>query len=382
MKKIDILGLHLGFGGTEQAIINQANMLCDKYEVRLVVTYKLLKESAFPIDERVKIIYLTSVRPNREQLKTAIKEKKVKKLFSELFYSAKVLKEKFRTMKNYIKTSDADIFISSRIEFHKILKKYAKKTAILIGEEHRYSLNDKKYLNRIKKSCSNFDYFVCVSNELAKAYQKLLKTPKCIYIPNALENRTHQVSQLKGKSIFTVGRLSPEKGFDDAIKIMEKVCKVEKNIKLYIIGDGSERKKLEKLVSEKNLEKNVVFCGFKDRNFIEKIALNSSLFLSVSHEESFGTVIIEAGSYGIPAVIFDSAKGPLEVIKNSENGIIVKNRNIEKAAATIISLLNDEKTLTKMGSNAQKNAYRYSFDNIKRLWYNLILKSLEENNKV
>ena len=41
MKKITIFALHLGYGGIENAIINLANMLCDKYEVEIVSIYKL-----------------------------------------------------------------------------------------------------------------------------------------------------------------------------------------------------------------------------------------------------------------------------------------------------------------------------------------------------
>ena len=69
MKKISILGLHLNYGGVEQAIINQANCLCDKYEVELAITYKLLSKPAFNLSPKVKIKYLTNVKPNREVFK-------------------------------------------------------------------------------------------------------------------------------------------------------------------------------------------------------------------------------------------------------------------------------------------------------------------------
>ncbi|MBQ3320816.1 O-antigen ligase family protein [Candidatus Saccharibacteria bacterium] len=375
--RIDILGLHLNYGGTEQAIINQANMLCEDFDVRLVITYKLTEKPAFEVDKRVKIIYLTSLRPNREKLARAINEKNLKKLCQELVYSLRVLREKDQSMRRYVSTSDADIFISSRLEFHKILKKCAPDNSVLIGEEHTYSLNDKRYLRQIKKSCNGFVFFVCVSKEISEAYKKLLKKTKCVYIPNALEKETRDIkAKLDNKNIYTVGRLSPEKGFVDALKIIDEARHKDDKIKLHIIGDGGEKLRLEKFVEEKQLERNVAFYGFKDRSFIEKIAMGSSLFLSTSYEESFGTAVIEAGSFGIPAIVFDSAKGPLEIIKNHNNGIIIKNRDIKKASDAVVTLLDDRETLKKMGKNAQEKAKEFSFDSVKKLWYNLILESL------
>ena len=59
MKKIAILGLHLGYGGVEAAIIDEANMLCNDYDVELVSIYKLLDKVPFKINSRVKVVYLS-----------------------------------------------------------------------------------------------------------------------------------------------------------------------------------------------------------------------------------------------------------------------------------------------------------------------------------
>ena len=81
MKKVSILSLHLGYGGIEKSVAALANMLCEKYEVEIACTYKLFEKSVFPVDERVKIKYLTDVKPNKESLKKAIKKKNIIKIF-------------------------------------------------------------------------------------------------------------------------------------------------------------------------------------------------------------------------------------------------------------------------------------------------------------
>ena len=69
MKKVSILALHLGYGGIEKSVAALANMLCKKYEVEIACTYKLFEKPVFPIDDSVKIVYLTDVKPNKVELK-------------------------------------------------------------------------------------------------------------------------------------------------------------------------------------------------------------------------------------------------------------------------------------------------------------------------
>lgn len=379
MKRIDILGLHLNYGGTEQAIINQANMLCENYDVRLVITYKMSPKPAFGIDKRVKVIYLTNLKPNREEFKKALREKNFLKAIKEGFSAIKILRMKSKTMKQYVKKTPADILISSRLSIHKIVKKYAKKSAIKIGEEHRYSIKDPKYIKQIKKTCKKFDYFVCVSRELAVFYQKILPNVNCIFIPNALSTSSSQnIANYNSKNLLAIGRLSPEKGFDDAIRIMSLLTQKDRNIKLNIIGEGAERARLETEIKKYNLEDNVFLHGFKDQEYIKKIAAASSLYLLTSHEESFGTTIIEAASYGLPTIAFDSAKGATEIIKNNQTGIIIKGRDLNVAANTILRLFKNTEKLTELGQNAFSESKNYNFKNIQKCWQKFITVMLEK----
>ena len=75
-KKIVFLALHLSYGGTERAIISEANMLVKRYEVEIISFYHLCDKPAFEVDPRVKITYLTEgLKPNRDEIKNAIKSK-------------------------------------------------------------------------------------------------------------------------------------------------------------------------------------------------------------------------------------------------------------------------------------------------------------------
>ena len=77
MKKISFLSLHLGYGGIEKAICSLANSLCDEYEVEILATYKTVEQPAFFLDDRIKVRYLTDVKPNGREWKDALKHFKV-----------------------------------------------------------------------------------------------------------------------------------------------------------------------------------------------------------------------------------------------------------------------------------------------------------------
>ncbi len=373
MKKIAILGLHLNFGGVEQAIINQANMLCDNYNVELVVNYKMSEKPAFKVNPEVKIIYLMDIIPNKQELKKAIKSLNPISIVKELYTSFKVLYLKKTTMKKYIKNSDAHILISSRVSITKILNRYGK-GKIRIAEEHRHHDYDKKYINTLKRACSNIDYLVSVSKELTDFYSGIMKNTKCIYIPNGLSDYPASVSKLNNKNIISVGRLSYEKGYSDLIDVFKIIHDSDSETHLDIVGDGPEMNNIKSKIKEYNLDDNITLHGFQNKEYINYLLNNSSLYLMCSLTESFGIVLIEAASFGVPQIAFDSASGAKEIVKNNKSGYLIKNRDKEKMASKALELLHDSKKRKEYGKEARIVSKEFSFDEVKRKWLNFIEK--------
>ena len=148
----------------------------------------------------------------------------------------------------------------------------------------------------------------------------------------------------------------------------------EKNnkCKLKIIGDGNEKDYLNSIILKEKLENSIQLCGFKNKDEIAKLMLNSSLYLMTSYTESFGLVLLEAESYGIPIVAFDSAKGACEIIRNGENGYLVNNRNINEMAKISCNLLNDFNLRRKLGQTGRKYSEQYKKENIAKMWIKFI----------
>lgn len=370
-KEITILALHLGYGGIEQYINSLSNMLIDDYDINIISTYKLSTKPAFNFNDKIKITYLMNIGPNKEELKETIKTKNIIKIIKESIKSIKILYLKKVLNIKAIKNINSKYIITTRDFHNSLVGKYAKKEIIKIATEHNYHNNDKKYVRKVVSSVKNFNYFVLVSKTLKEFYKERVKGPKCVYIPNIIDNLPDKKSNLDKNNLISIGRLEKVKGFDDLIDIVRLIKKDMPNIKLYLLGDGSERNNLETTIKNNNLEKNIILTGFLSKKDMAEYLQKSKLYIMTSHSESFGLVLIEAMSFGIPCIAFDSADGAKELLKN-DVGILIENRDKEKMAKTIIELLNNQNKIKKISEISYKYIKNYLPNNIKNKWLDIL----------
>lgn len=371
-KKIGIITLHLGFGGVEQASIALANMLCEEYDVTIINMYK--SEIAFNLNKKVKVVDLTPLTSNKKEIKEALKNKQFIKFIGEGLKGVKILYFRTSLMKKYLKNNKYDILISSRFLYTNLISKM-KLDSVKIAIEHRHHNNDQKYINNLRKSCNNIDHLVLVSKELTDFYKKDFNT-NCIHIPNSIEQYPSKINDKKKKQIISVGRFSPEKGFDDLLDVFKIINDKHKDWKLVIAGDGVEMEKILKKTAALKIKDKVELPGFIGIEKLTKYYDESSIYLMTSHEESFGIVVAESQAYGIPSVAFSTATGTLELI-SKKNGVIIEGRDKKKMAQEVIKLIENKKELESKSKESYKDAKKYSFDNVKRKWLNFI-KSIEK----
>jgi glycosyltransferase involved in cell wall biosynthesis len=157
-------------------------------------------------------------------------------------------------------------------------------------------------------------------------------------------------------TIIYLGRLTKAKRPDHAIKAFKIVKRQIPNAKLWIVGDGYLRKKLEKIDIE-----GVKFFGKVNEQ--EKIKLLSRAWILVnpSVREGFGLNVIEANACGTPAIAYN-VPGLRDSIINGKTGLLVENGNIEKLANTIIKILEDEIYRKILCVNALEYAKNFSWD--------------------
>lgn len=364
-QKVTILSLHLRVGGIEKAICSLANMLVDDYDVEIVNVYKLC-EPSFYIDERVKVTYLsTDLKPNKEDLKYALKNKRYINIIKEGFKALKVVLKKRSLIKQCAKVNDGDIIISSTLAFDKAFAKY-QNSKLLIAWEHCHPERDPKYPKKVYRAVKNFDLFIPSSKSINDFYKEYLTGPQCMYLPLCVDEIPNKIARLNTNQITVMGRLSKEKAYDDMLKVFKIVLEQNPDAKLNIMGDGEERSSLSVLADQLEISESVTFYGNTVGDEKKEILMNTSVFVTTSHYESFGLVLLEAMSYGIPCVSFDSAKGSLDIIDDGKDGFIIKNRNLDEMADKIVSLLNDTPKILQ--NNAIKKAKSFSYQNVRKLW--------------
>ncbi len=370
-KEITVMALHLNYGGIEKYIASLTNMLGSNYHFNIIVTYKMHEEPAFKFSKNVKITYLIDDKPNREEFLTYLKERRLFKAFKAGLHSLKILYLKRHRNIVAIKKIRSKYIITTRAFHNTLVGSYAGPNIITIASEHNYHNNDQKYIKKVITSLRGINYFVLVSESLYNFYAPRIKNTTCVYIPNVIDNLPKKASTLKENVLVNIGRCEKEKNQKDLIEIIKKVKREVKDVKLYIIGDGSLYSNLEQKIKGEGLEKNIILTGFLNPKEIEKYLLQAKAFVLTSLSESFGLVLLEAMSYKVPCLAYSCADGAKELLKD-DVGILVNGQDKEEMAREIISLLTDSKKCSQYAQKSYQKCQEYLSSNIKNKWLKLL----------
>ena len=191
-----------------------------------------------------------------------------------------------------------------------------------------------------------------------------------IHNPIKLVNTAAPVNiEKKEKIILSVGRINPGKRINlqlDAWRKL-KLRNCTYGWKFIIVGDGIDLENEISYARQIGCD-DVVFTGFRDpAEFYER----SSIFLMTSGSEGFGMVIVEAQMYGCVPVAFDSFSALHDIITNNENGIIVRDNDVDEYANQIYRLMSDEKLRQVMADNAVLSCRKFSVEKIVDRWEQL-----------
>jgi len=366
--KVQILALHLGYGGTERATIDLANMLSEKYNVEIISLYNTTAKVPYDLNKNVSINYLTNVKPNKKNFLDAVHHFKIMSIIKEGIIAIRILYLKYFLIKDSVISSDAKYLISTRNYFTKIANKYPRENRLTFAIEHNFIINN-RYIKKLKKNTSNIKKLICVSKKEYKIYQS--KGLKVAYIPNIVSEDYDGLSNLNKKNLIYVGRLEPEKGVLDLVNVMKTIYTYNTEIVLHIFGDGSLRKTLEDKTKQYDLK--IVFHGFCSPAIIQRYYLNSCLFILTSYTESFGIVLLEAMKCGVPCIAFSEATGASDIIINNRNGYLINKRDCNQMAKKVCKYLNTTiKEKKRLQKGAKTTAEKFSPDTIKLLWFELL----------
>lgn len=366
-------------GGMERILVNKMNYLTEVYgyEIYVITTDQKERESFYLVNKKIKHIDLKIDYSNDfnknffKRIKSYIKKQRLHK----------------EKMKRIIKEIKPDILISLGNEDRNFLYQFKSKKLKVIREYHfnkKYMLENKNknFLYNLKSQymylkeiflLNKYDEAIVLTKKDKEEWNNEEKK----VIPNSLTFYPKEFSKCENKRIISVGRLDYLKGYDILIDTWNIVSKKYPNWIIEIYGEGSEREKLQKKINILGLEKTFLLKG-ATKNIQEKY-LESSIYVMSSRVEAFGMVLIEAMACGLPVISFECPCGPKEIIKDGEDGFLVRFGDIEGMADKIEKLIESEEKRKTFGKNARKNVQRFSEDKVMDMWKKLFLNLV--NNK-
>ena len=205
--------------------------------------------------------------------------------------------------------------------------------------------------------CSKMDAVAVVSQPCKEMLQGQLPefADKLVCIPNMLdaeaiwqkaENSPYAGDMLH---IVSVGRLAPEKHFENIIPAAKTLRETGIDLTWHIVGEGPERSKLEALIAENDLKDHVVLEGSKSNPY--PYIKYADLFVHPSYVESQGLTILEAMTLGVPCVVTKSL-GPCEFIEDGVNGLLTE-QSPESLTEKVLTILNDKELYQYIKKNTR-----------------------------
>jgi glycosyltransferase involved in cell wall biosynthesis len=155
-----------------------------------------------------------------------------------------------------------------------------------------------------------------------------------------------------------VGYLLPEKNQEQLIRALPLLLAREPRCKLFLAGDGSERRHLEALAVGLGLREKVFFAGFVAS--IAEVYAALDVFVFPSLAEPLGTSLLAAMAYGLPVAAVASGGVP-EYVTDRVNGMLAPQPTSEAIAAAIFPLIEDAALRNRLGARARQDmAERFS----------------------
>jgi len=296
-KKILLVVPSLMIGGQEKAVVDTAKLLCDEFDVKIVLFHK--HDIEYPSD--CTKIYL-NVNPSRRRMGKIIGQiHRILKLIA--------VRKKEKTDIVYSFGSTANITNVGAGLFS------GGKSIISI---HSYTSVYKNIINKLLFKYA--DHIICISQEIKRELCELYP-----YINNStvIENG-YDINTIQEKALtqvklcdgypkfITMGRLETIKGYERLLYAFSETVKVLPRARLIFVGAGSLEEELKSLCKTLGIETHVTFTGFQSNPF--SYLSKADVFVMSSYNEGFPNALVEALACGLACVCVDCLSGPREIL--------------------------------------------------------------------
>lgn len=349
-------------GGAERV----AALLCNHwvgqgYNVTLVPTYSGRGECLYPLDRRVRLDYLADRVGSRSR-----------SLCNKV--------RRFIALRRMIRESSPDVIVSflPHVNVPAVLISCILKIPVVVSERtYPPAMPLGNPLELLRRLTYGRATSVVVQTQRSlqwlegccpKARGRLIPNPVAyplpfgerVVHPDTVVARTRRVT-------LAVGRLGQEKGLDQLLEAFGALALQNPEWDLIILGEGSEWQNLEQLLDGLGLKGRVHLPGHVG-NPGDWYA-RADLYVLSSRFEGFPNALLEAMSYGLPAVSFDCETGPADIIRDGVDGYLVPpSEGAPGLSRAMEILMRDEGLRKRMGQEAIAVRERFSAQRIMAEW--------------
>ncbi|WP_168196406.1 glycosyltransferase [Bdellovibrio sp. NC01] len=372
---------HLESGGAAQAQIDFLTSIDpNKYQLSLVLERSPSSDN-----------HLFSQIPKNVAVRTLFPEnsnfpQKYNSLFWNFLRCRSEKFDKILRIKEVLSTlPKADCLIGFTLTYPKYLPFFRKQYKLVYwvhGPCTKWSKGDlRKFYRRILP----FDQLITVSHVLEEHikdfFPRVSNRVRTVYTPinyEKIRSEADDFSELTAleqkligqKYYVAVARFVPEKDFVTVFKAFKILKEKNFNLKLVVVGDGTDRKKLERSLEDLSLQGCVSLVGMKRNPYVWM--KHSQGFIHSAITEGFGLVMVEAMTLGKAVIATDCPVGPAEVLKNGEFGILIKVGDDRNLAEKIIELESKASLKQRYELKSLERASYFSKERILPEFYEII----------
>tara|TARA_B100001287_G_scaffold62031_1_gene50131 strand:+ start:35662 stop:36777 length:1116 start_codon:yes stop_codon:yes gene_type:complete len=362
-KNIIIVVSAMNLGGAQRVV----SILCNHWinnghKVTLISTFTGRKQNHYIVSDRVRLLSLKN---------------------SSSFANSKILKLPLKVMqlRRLIKRENPDLVISflTRINLATTISTIGLKIPLIISERiwtPFATLNPNLFwlyrliFKKVKKAVVQTEKsMIWLKFYFPDLDAEVIPNPVLYPIPlqQGMMLKPKTFISSKRKLILACGRLHKSKQFDLLIKSFAQVQKDFVDWDLAILGEGEEKKRLERLIHDMDCKSRVFLPGAMG-NMSEWYG-RADVFVLSSIVEGFPNVLLEAMSYGLPCLSFDCDTGPGEIIQDGLNGVLIDpEEKILGLSKALKKVLGDQLFRKQIAKNALQVRSKYSVNKIMERW--------------
>ena len=396
MKTIVISSGDLTMGGLQKVLVEYLKLIDkNKYRIVLLIANDYGKKNLF-LEEIPKNVEIQFVRPYNLVSKIAELSKN-RKILNRLllkryrYRSKRVFKSIF--LEKLSKLGKIDLIIDFDGGLKSILDnlKAEKKIIWIHSSIRKHKQDNKSKISRYGEELKKYDKIIAIckemNEEIKELYPSLSHKIEYIYNPldcnNIIEQGNENIEKMtsyekeliESDYFLAISRLDAvQKDFETLIE--GYLILKNKGIKerLYIIGEGDGRVKIEKMIEEKKLVEDVILLGEKKNPYIW--IKHSKLFIHSSRYEGLPTVLLEALMMDKFIVSSNCPTGPTEILTNPKAGELFNVGDANQLAEKVLKILYDKDYQKELLKNIQLKKKEFELSEITQKFHKIIEESM------